>query len=82
MTSTPPHSKPSCVKVAKTLIPNALCYSIRQVLNVELPWDELAVMATHADFNLMSVLMSIRANAGSAEKIASFTGDFEEPSHA
>lgn len=56
---------------AKSLIPKALSYEIRQAMNVELPWDELDLMATHADFNKMSVLMSMRANAGMAERIAS-----------
>jgi hypothetical protein len=54
----------------KPLIPVGLCYSIRQALNVELPWDELALLATHGDFRKMSTLMSMRANAGLAERIA------------
>jgi len=54
---------------AKPLIPKGLSYDIRQSLDVELPWDELALLATHADFDKMSQLMSMRANAGLAERI-------------
>ena len=57
--------------MAKEFTPTALSYSIRQILNPELPWDELAFFATHADLQMMSVLMSIRANAGLAERLAS-----------
>lgn len=54
----------------KPLIPSALTYEIRQALNTELEWFEIAFMAHHADFDKMSTLMSMRANAGLAERIA------------
>lgn len=67
----PPRSKQRSSGVAKTLIPNALSYEIRQALDVELPWDEIALLALHANFDDMSTLMSIRANAGVAERLSS-----------
>lgn len=56
---------------SKSLIPKALTYSIRQALDALVPADEIYLFACHADVEGMSWLMSLRANAGLAERLSS-----------
>lgn len=67
----------------RKFIPTLLSYQIRVALDAILPGDEAYFYAAYADLDGLSWLLSLRANAGSAERIATASPPLEdeEPSH-